>query len=357
MTERPVVVVSPLPHMLEPIPALIEDTGCQVRRLPAGPGFEWTPNAIVEHVGGADALVGIFPHAIVGPAVLDGASRLRAVISPIIGTETIDVEACTERRIVVGFGATAENYLGMAEANVMLIAALRKRLVPKMTAAGDGSWRPTSGVGNMVRNATIGLIGFGAIGQTTAARLTGWECRLVVHDPHLDPSVIAEAGAEPVDLDELLATAEVVVLAVTLTPETRGMIGEPQLRAMRPGAYLINTARGGLVDEAALLDALDSGHLAGAALDTWIEEGPDSRSPLRHHPLVIATGHNVGHSEELYAGHPIAARDNTIRALNGETPLHVRNPEVLPAWEERVARLDQERPLTPLTVEPLQENP
>ena len=344
-TGTPVVVVSPLPDQLEPVATLIAEAGCEVRRLPAGPGFTWTSDTIDEHLSGADALVGIFAQAPIEAAALDGALRLRVVTSPIIGTETIDVAGCTERGVVVAFGATPENYLGVAEAVVMLVAALRKQLVPKMRATADGSWRPATGVGHMVRGSTIGLIGYGAIGQATAARLVGWECRLLAHDPYQDTARLAADGVEPVGLDELLTTADVISLAVTLTPETRGIIGQRELALMKPGAFLINTARGGLIDEAALLSALDDGHLGGAAIDTWDHEGPDSASPLRRHPLVIPTGHCVGHSAELYAGHPPAARDNTLAALAGQVPAHVRNPEVLATWADRIARLDRHHPL------------
>ncbi len=342
---RPVVVVSPLPDQLEPTAALLAEAGCEVRRLPSDPGFAWTPATIARWLAPADALVGIFPRAPIDAACLDGAPALRVVTSPIIGTETIDVAGCTERGIVVGFGATPENYEGMAEAVVMSLAALRKRLTAKMAAAADGTWRPAGGVGRLVAGSTIGLIGFGAIGRATAARLAGWGCHLLVADPHVDDDVIRAAGAEPVDLDELLARADAVSLAVTLSPATHHLIDAERLAAMKPGAFLINAARGGLVDEAALLDAIERGHLGGAAVDTWEEEGPGTDHPLRHHPRVIATGHNVGHSTELYASHPPAARDNTLAALAGRQPRHVRNPEAIAAWRDRWAELEAARPL------------
>lgn len=342
---RPVVVVSPLPDQLEPTAGLLAGAGCEVRRLPADPDFVWSPATIAEWLEPADALVGIFARAPIDAACLDGAPGLRIVTSPIIGTETIDVAGCTDRGIVVGFGATPENYEGMAEAVVMALAALRKRLTAKMAATADGSWRPAGGVGHLVSGSTVGLVGFGAIGRATAARLAGWGCRLLVTDPNVDDETIRSAGAEPVGLDELLARSDAVSLAVTLGPDTHHLIDAERLAAMRPGSFLINAARGGLVDEAALLDAIDRGHLAGAAVDTWEDEGPGTDSPLRHHPGVIATGHSIGHSAELYASHPPAARDNTLAALAGQVPRHVRNPEVVDAWRTRLAELERRRPL------------
>jgi phosphoglycerate dehydrogenase-like enzyme len=348
MPETPIVVVSPLPEQLADVGALLAAAGCDVRRLPDEPQFAWNERTLAEHVAEADALVGIFARAPITAAVLDAAPRVRVVTSPIIGTDTIDVDACTARGIVVANGATPENYLGMAEAVVMLIAALRKQLLPKIEAVAAGGWRPPDGVGRLVLSSVVGLVGYGAIGRATAARLAGWECRVLVHDPYVERAAVAASGAEAVELDELLATADVVSLAVTLSNETRNLIGRRELALMKRGAFLINTARGGLVDEAALRDTLDAGHLAGAAIDTWVDEGPGSASPLRGHPRVIATGHNVGHSAEAYASHPPAARDNTLRALRGEPPSYVKNPAVLAAWAERVALLQRLRPLRAL---------
>lgn len=348
--ERPIVVVSALPGHIEPTVELLAEAGCEVRRLPGHASFTWTESSIEEHLREADGLVGLFAKAPITQTVLLGAPRLRVVTSPIIGTETIDVEACSELGIVVGFGATEENVVGMAEAIVMLAAALRKQLPDKMAAVADGSWRPSTGPGHLLRDSVVGLVGFGAIGRTTAERLAGWGCRLLVNDPYLSPGSTSEA-IELVGLDELLESSDVISLTVPLTDETRNLIGAPELARMKPGASLINTSRGGIVDEAALLDALDRGRLAGAAIDTWVEEGvatPGADYPLRHHPKVIATGHSVGHSIEVYDSHPPAACDNTLRALRGVVPLHVRNPEVLPSWRERVTRLDRQRRLRPL---------
>lgn len=330
----PVVAVSPLPPVLEPVAELFARAGCTVRRTPC-------------ELDDVDALVGIFAAEPITATTLDAAPRLAVVTSPIIGTETIDVAACTERGIVVAFGATPENTEGVAEAVVMLTAALRKRLPQKIAAVLDGTWRPATGVGNLVRGCTVGLVGYGAIGRATAARFAGWGVQLVCHDPYIDPSVARADGVEPVaTLEELLARADVVSLMVTLTAETRGLIDARALRAMKPGAVLINTARGPVVDEAALLAALESGHLGGAAIDTWAEEGPGTVSALRGRPDVIATGHTVGHSAELYAGHPPAALDNTLRALAGRPPRYVRNPEVLAAWQARVEVLRRDDPLS-----------
>ncbi|MGI9612691.1 MAG: NAD(P)-dependent oxidoreductase [Acidimicrobiales bacterium] len=340
------VVIPPLFGRMDEMVPILADRGCEVVRMP-GPApdgsFEWTESIVDEFVRGADALIGTFAGMPLDRTVVAAAERLRVVTSPIIGTEHIDVDACTDAGVVVAFGATPENTVGVAEAVVMLAVALQHQLPAKTTAVADGSWRAPF-AGHLLHDATFGLVGFGAISREVVTRLAGWGLRrIVAADPYVDDAEIRAAAVEPVDLDTLLAEADVVSVMVTLTDETRGLIGATELDRMKPGAHVINTARGGVIDESALLDALDHGHLGCAAIDTWQSEGPGTVSPLRSHPKVIATGHNVGHSEELYERHPPAAAENTLRALRGEEPLYVRNPSVLAAWRERLASLDRTR--------------
>jgi D-3-phosphoglycerate dehydrogenase len=319
---------------------ILEQAGCEVVRVSPPSGQSgWTAEMIDAYVRDADAILGSYAGLRLTREVLEAGTRLRVVTSPVIGTENIDVQAATDLGIVVAYGATPENYLGVAEAVVMLIAVLRKQFVQKLDAVRGGGWRVPY-AGHMVRNATVGLIGFGNIGRATAKRLAGWECRLLACDPYVAPDVAREHGVELVDLDTLLSQADIVSIMVTLSDETRYLIGRRELALMKPDAYLINTARGGCVDEAALYEALEAGRLAGAAIDTWELESASSGSPLIGHPKVIGTAHNVGHSEELYEGHPPAAAENTLRGLRGEEPLYVRNPQVLPRWRERLERLD-----------------
>ena len=335
------VVIPPMFGRQESMIPTLEAGGCEIVRLPApeaGQKFEWTPELVEAYIKDADALLGTFANMRVTREVLQAGKKLRIVTSPIIGTEWYDVDAATDLGIIVGYGATPENFLGVAEAVVMLIAALRKQLIQKHDAARGGAWRVPY-AGHMVRGATVGLIGFGKIGQATALRLANWECDLICYDPYVSQDVATPFNVRMVDLDTLLRESDVVSIMVTLTDETRYMIGARELALMKPDAYIINTARGGLIDEAALFEALENNKLAGAALDTWENEAPDFQSPLRNHPKVLSTAHNVGHSEELYAGHPPAAAENTLRGLRGELPLYVRNPQVIPAWRERLKML------------------
>jgi len=335
----PKVVVGRQLSRCDEIVAGLEAAGCKPvlgPQYPSGATHIFTPAEIEDYFGDADAFIaGIREHY---PGdLLRAAPRLVVGCSTIIGTENIDVEAATELGIVIGFGATPENYLGVAEAVVMLAAALIKRLPQKWAAMREGGYR-VANAGQMVRHRTVGMIGLGNVGRAVARRLAGWECRLLAADPYVTKDVAVELGVELVDLPSLLHDSDVISIQVTLTGETRHLIGARELALMKPGAFLINTSRGGVVDENALIAALD-GHLGGAALDVWREEPCPPGHPLRTHPRVIATAHNVAHSEELYARLPLAAVENVTRALRGEVPLHVRNPHVISFWRERLTSL------------------
>jgi phosphoglycerate dehydrogenase-like enzyme len=319
----------------------LEAAGCELLTVPPGPPgeqAEWTPDLIDQYFREADGFVGTFAGRPITKEVLQAADRLRVGVSPVIGVEHIDVAAATELGIVIGYGAVPENLEGVAEAVVMLTAALLKRLPQKWAAVHDGGWRVDE-PGRMVRDATLGFIGLGNIGRASARRLAGWDVSILAYDPYVTAEVGRQSGAEMVGLEELLSRADVVSLMVPLTDETRHLLGPDELRHMKPGAYFINTSRGACVDEEALLEALESGHLAGAAIDVWEREPTAADNRLRALPNVIATGHDVGHSREVMRTIPDAAVENVLRGLRGETPLYVRNPEVLPAWRERLRAL------------------
>jgi phosphoglycerate dehydrogenase-like enzyme len=335
------VVIPQIMGRNEIIAQTLEAEGCEIIRLPAiepGSPSEWSGEEIERYFLDADAFVGVFAGRPISRKVLEAAKKLRVGASPIIGTETIDVEAATDLGIAIGYGAAPENLLGVAEANVMLTAACLKNLPGKWASVKGGSWR-TDDPGHLVMNRTVGLVGLGNIGRATARRLQGWECEIIGADPYVKAEDAATFGVKLVELDELLRTADVVSLCITLTASTHHLIGERELALMRPDAYLINTSRGPCVDEAALIKALDEGRIAGAAIDTWEQEPTRAENPLRIHPKVIATGHNVGHSEEVYAALPVLAAENILKGLRGEDPTCFRNPEVRPRWHDRLRGL------------------
>ena len=317
---------------------MLVEAGCAVRSLPPG-ADTWTRALVDDYASTADGWLGTFPRVGLPRAVLEAAPRTRVIVSPVIGTEFIDVAAASELGIVVAHGAMPENFDGMAEAGVMLIAALLKALPGKIAAMAAGRWKPVP-PGRTVAGTTIGLVGFGRIGHGIAKRLHGWGCTILAHDPHIPVEAIIAAGAIPSELDDLLDRSDVVLPLLTLTEDTWHLIDARAIARMKSGAFLINIGRGGCIDEAALLAALDEGRLAGAAIDTWETEPLPADHPLRRHPKVIATAHVVGHSDELYATIPRVAADNMLRALHGEAPRYICNPAVLSRWRERLAEMD-----------------
>jgi phosphoglycerate dehydrogenase-like enzyme len=332
------VVVSNSLGRQEAIAERLAAAGCEIVRLPPFEPGDWSDEDIERYFLDADAIVGMFYPKPVSRPVLEAATRLRVCVSPVIGTEGFDVDAATELGIAVGYGAAPENLVGVAEAVVMLTAALLKNLPGKWRAVREGGWRADE-PGHRVMNRTVGLVGLGNIGRAAARRLQGWDCELLAADPFVQPEAAAALGVKLVPLDDLLRASDVVSVMVTLTDSTRRLIGERELRLMKPGSYLVNTSRGPCVDEQALIRALDDGHLAGAAIDTWQTEPAALDNPLRTHPRVIGTGHVAGHSAEVYAALPGIAVENTLKGLRGETPAYFRNPEVLSRWQQRIARL------------------
>ena len=183
----------------------------------------------------------------------------------------------------------------------MLSIELLKRLPAKWEAVRSGGFR-VENAGRMVKNSTIGLIGLGNIGQATARRLQGFECRMLAYDPYQKPEVAASVGVELVDKETLLRESDVISIMVTLTDETKHLIGEADFNLMKPGAYLINLARGGVIDSLDTIDTLlRNGHLRGAALDVFEQEPPPANYALLNHPNVIATPHLGASTEEAQA--------------------------------------------------------
>jgi phosphoglycerate dehydrogenase-like enzyme len=322
------------------VTTLLEQAGCQVIRglQPKPPALTVFPREEWPRLFGETDVIVASPRDVCPREVLVAAPRLRAVVSAVIGVEMIDLEAANELGLIVGHGAMPENYLGVAESTVMLIAALLLDLRGKETLLRTNAPRPAQLQARMVRGKTIGLIGMGRTARGVVERLAGWDVTIQAADPYVRQEQ-APSGVTMVDLPTLLRTSDVVSVHVTLTSETRHMLGEAELRCMRPDAYLINTARGAAIDEQALYRVLHSGHLAGAAIDVFEQEPLPPESPLRELPNVILTPHMVGHSQELMAAIPPTAAENVLRVLRGEPPLYVRNPEVLPSWRQRLASL------------------
>jgi phosphoglycerate dehydrogenase-like enzyme len=332
------------PQIIVPIDAMLAPCLDPVADQLAAAGYAVTRPATVTPAaspgfGDADVVV-LTPRTRFGSAEIASAHRLKGIVFPTIGVEALDLAAADAAGLAVGNGATAEAIESMAEANVMLMAALLLDLPGKSRALRERGWRDGSVRARMMRGRTIGFVGFGRIARATLRRLANWGVRAVYFDPHVATDVIGDAEATRIgDLATLLGMSDVVNVLAELTEETRGMVGAAELAMMRPDAYLVNTARGAVFDEAALAQALRDGVIAGAALDAFAAEPIAADSPLRALDNVILTPHNIGHTRELVDSFVPATCENVARIAAGEPPLYFRNPHVLPQWRARLQRL------------------
>ncbi|MDK2856809.1 MAG: D-3-phosphoglycerate dehydrogenase / 2-oxoglutarate reductase [Bacillota bacterium] len=291
------------------------------------------PEKLVEDVKDADAiLVRTTP---ITREVLEAAPRLKVVGRHGVGVDNIDVAAATELGIPVVY-APGSNTLAVAEHAVMLMLALAKNVF-----SADRALRTEHNFASRftipsteLAGKTLGLIGFGKIGQAVAKRCgLGFEMRVIAYDPYLNAEAAKALDVTPASsVDEVLEQADVVSLHAPATPENYHLIGREQLQKMRPHALLINTARGPLVDEKALYEALKAGRIAGAGLDVFDPEPPEPSNPLFELPNVIVTPHMAAHTDESLRRMATWAAEGILQVLRGEYPTRIFNPEV---WERR----------------------
>jgi phosphoglycerate dehydrogenase-like enzyme len=265
------------------------------------------------------------------------APQLRALVSPFIGTEGFDEVAATALGIIVANGQVPENFLSMAESTILLILTSLYSLHWWEQQLHDNRPHPPQVPGRMLNGRTLGMIGFGHIARAMVQRLQAWEVRLQTYVPRLRAPL--PDGVARVELDELLRTSDIVCVLASLNAETRGMLDLNRLRLMKPDAVLINTARGGIIDEQALVQIARERPRLRIALDTFALEPLPLESPLRSLPNAILTPHAIGHTQESLAALTPAALENVSRVVRGELPLYVRNPEVIPGWTRRWSRL------------------
>ncbi len=335
-----------LVDVLDEIESRLKQLRIEVIRGPqTSPGKKlvYPKERYIELFGRAEAMM-FSSRSICSREVMLAAPRLRGIVNPTIGLETVDLAAANELGVIVGHGATPENFLGMAEATVMLVLMLMynpkaseevlrgKRPRPKPT--------PKDAWARMLLGRSVGLVGLGRIARAVVERFSGFGVELLAFDPFVGQDA-APAGVRMTDLDSLLRSSDIVVVLVSITAESRGMLGERELALMKPSAHLVNTSRGEAIDEAALYRALKEKRIAGAALDSFAEEPLPEDSPLRQLDNVILTPHMVGHTQDVFTSFPPAAVENITRILRGEPPLYCKNPEIIPAWKRRVAALDR----------------
>jgi D-3-phosphoglycerate dehydrogenase len=286
-----------------------------------GDGFE------IRHVDGADraallpAIADVDAILIrsatqVDAEALAAAKNLKVVARAGIGLDNVDVPAATARGVMV-VNAPQSNVVSAAEQAVALLLACARNIAPANDALKAGKWQRSKWTGVEIADKTVGVVGLGRIGVLFAQRMSAFGTRLVAYDPYIAPARAAQIGVRLVSLDELLAESDFISIHLPKTPETTGLIGKEQLARCKPGVRIINAARGGLVDEQALADAIASGHVAGAGIDVFASE-PCTDSPLFAFDSVVVSPHLGASTVEAQDKAGIAVARSVRLALEGE---------------------------------------
>lgn len=275
----------------------------------------------------ADALI-IRSGTTVDRDLLAAAPRLKVVARAGVGVDNVDLDACTEHGTVV-MNTPGGNTIATAELALGLLLALLRHIPQADASMRAGRWDRNAFVGTELTGKTVGIIGFGRVGRAFSQRVQGFDVTEVAYDPFVPEHVARHLGLSLVSLDELLACADIISLHAHVTDETRGLINKETIAKMKDGVYIINAARGVLVNAADLADALKSGKVAGAAIDVYDLEPPLPDNPLLNLPNVIYTPHLGASSHEAQIAVGVQAAELVIDALFNRTYDNVRNKEVL----------------------------
>ena len=284
--------------------------------------------AFVEALGQADAVL-CGNDLIVDDRMFAVAPKCRVIAKQGAGLDTVDVEAATRHDAIV-FHTPGVNNEAVADHTFALMLATARKVVHSHHSLREGRWEHTKIMGMEIWRKTLGLVGLGAIGQSVALRASGFQMKVVAHDPVWPADFAREQGIQRLPLDELLKVADIVSIHSPLLPETRGMIDASALAMMKPGAILINAARGGIVNEADLYQALRDKRIAGAGLDVF-ENEPPSDSPLLALPNVTVTPHTAAFTFDAMKQMDAGVVNQLIDYLDGKMPLHTVNPEAYKA--------------------------
>jgi phosphoglycerate dehydrogenase-like enzyme len=308
---------------------LLREAGCELIFPPQfGPLKEET---LISTLDGMDAVVA--SHDAYNSAALSSsaAGKLKIIARWGVGYDSIDLAAATRNGIVVTYTPGLLDD-AVADYTFALLLARARRVHEVHAAVLRGDW--TSHWGDDVGGKTLGIVGFGRIGKAVARRAAGFNMRILVHTTHPQADI---SGVEFVSLEKLLASSDFVTLHPALNPSTRGLIGEEQFRLMKPTAYLINTGRGALVDEAALIRALHEHRIAGAALDVYVEEPLPPGSPLLSAPNILFSPHQSSCGRGTGERVSLSTAQAIADLMNGKRPQNVLNPEVFSSAHLRVA--------------------
>ena len=296
--------------------------------------------ALLTALADADALL-VRSATKVDAEALAAGTQLKVVARAGVGLDNVDVPAATARGVMV-VNAPTSNIVSAAEHAVALLLATARHIPAADASLRSGQWKRSAYTGVELNGKTVGVVGLGKIGQLVAQRLGAFDVRLIAYDPYVAPARAAQLGIELVSLDELLRRADMISIHLPKTPETLGLIGKDQLALTKPGVLIVNAARGGLIDEDALAEAVRNGHVGGAGIDVYVTE-PTTSSPLFELPQVVVTPHLGASTDEAQdrAGTDVAR--SVQLALAGEFVPDAVNVQISGVVGEEV------RPWLPLT--------
>ncbi|MBI4328939.1 MAG: phosphoglycerate dehydrogenase [Chloroflexi bacterium] len=309
--------------------ALLRREGVQVDVAP-----HLSRDELLQRVDDYDALV-VRSETRLTREVLARGKKLQVVARAGVGLDNIDVDAATRQGIIV-VNAPTSNTIAAAEHTLALILALARHLPQASAELRQGRWERESFMGTELRGKTLGIVGLGRVGTEVARRAAPFQMRLLGHDPFISVEHAHHLGVELVSLQEILQRSDFVTLHVTLTSATRHLIGAGELSLMKPTARLINTSRGGVVDEEALYGAIQEGRIGGAALDVFTQEPPKPH-PIFQDPRVIVTPHLAASTTEAQAGVAVDVAQGILDVFRGQAPLYGVNTPL--ATPETVAAL------------------
>lgn len=281
-----------------------------------------TADELLQVVGEYDAII-VRGRTKVTPAVFSAGKKLKVVGRAGVGVDNIDLKAAAEHKVTVVNSPLATT-VAVAELTLAMMLALVRELARADASMKAGQWLKKEFEGAELFNKTLGVIGFGRIGAGVGKRAAAFDMQVLGYDPLISADEIRVRGGLPVSLDELLERSDFISLHIPLTPESRNLLNAEAFAKMKKGAYLVCAARGGVIDEEALLAALNSGHLAGAALDVLTSEPPvEALVPLVHHPKILVTPHIGAQTVEAQARAADDIASEVLAALEGK-PLRWR---------------------------------
>lgn len=313
---------------------MIEEFGAQYIQLPK------TEDEIVKQTADADAVIA--GHETYSQKVVRSLTKCKVISRLGIGVDNIDVEEATRQGIPVAVVLDASVH-EVSDHAISFILVFSRRLFPLKEAVRVGHWKAGGKVipairMNMVRlnHQTLGLVGMGRIGSLVAQKAKAFGLRVLVYDPYLSSEAAAKAGVDRVEFEQILKESDFISLHSPLVPETEKLFGLEELKKMKPTAYLINTSRGGLIDEKALYQAITEGYIAGAGLDVTDPEPPGPENPLLKLDQVMVTGHSAWFSKQAMYDLQKRTAEAAIMGLQDKWPPHLANPEVKQQGNRRI---------------------